>query len=50
MSKTKGEPGRLKGLDKFWVTTDLVVQSTYHFKVKINNLGQAIWDKDDGYR
>ncbi|MCR4313357.1 MAG: hypothetical protein NUV58_03850, partial [Candidatus Roizmanbacteria bacterium] len=27
-----------------------VVQSTYHFKVKLNNLGQGIWDKNSDYR
>ncbi len=51
MSKTKGEPEQIeKGWINFRLPTDLVVQSTYHFKVKINNLGQAIWDKDDGYQ
>lgn len=51
MSKIKGEPEQIeKGWINFRLPTDLVVQSTYHFKVKINNLGQAVWDKDSDYQ
>ncbi len=50
MSKIKGEPEqREKGEINFKLPTDLVVQSTYHFKVQLNNLGQAVWDKNDSY-
>ena len=50
MTKLKGEPEQIeKGWINFRLPTDLVVQSTYHFKVKINNLGQAIWDKNSSY-
>lgn len=50
MSKIKGEPEQIeKGWINFKLPTDLVVQSTYHFKVKLNNEGQAVWDKDSGY-
>lgn len=51
MSKIKGEPEqREKGWISYRLPTDLVVQSTYHFNVKLNNLGQAVWDKDSGYQ
>jgi len=51
MSKIKGEPEIIeKGWINFKLPSDLVVQSTYHFKVKLNNLGQAVWDKDAGYK
>jgi len=50
MSKIKGEPEqREKGWISYRLPTDLVVQSTYHFKVKLDNLGQAVWDKDSSY-
>ncbi len=51
MSKIKGEPEqREKGWINHRLPTDLVVQSTYHFKIKLNNLGQAVWDKDNNYQ
>jgi len=51
MSKTKGEPEQIeKGWINYRLPTDLVVQSTYNFKIKLNNLGQAVWDKDSGYQ
>ncbi len=51
MSKIKGEPEQIeKGWINFSLPTDLVVQSTYHFKVKLNNLGQAVWDKNYDYQ
>ncbi len=51
MSKIKGDPEqREKGWISYRLPTDLVVQSTYHFKVQLNNLGQAVWDKDSGYQ
>jgi len=51
MSKIKGEPEIIeKGWINFKLPSDLVVQSTYHFKVKLNNLGQAVWDKNDSYK
>ena len=51
MSKIKGEPEIIeKGWISYRLPTDLVVQSTYHFKVQLNNLGQAVWDKDNNYQ
>ena len=51
MSKIKGEPEQIeKGWINLKLPTDLVVQSTYHFKARLENLGQAIWDKDFGYQ
>ena len=50
LSKIKGEPEQIeKGWIGLKLPTDLVVQSTYHFKAKLENLGQAIWDKNDNY-
>lgn len=50
ISKIKGEPEQIeKGWINFKLPTDLVVLSTYHFKVKLENLGQSIWDKNDSY-
>lgn len=51
MTKEKGSPEQIeKGFIVSQLPTDLVVQSTYHFKLKLNNLGQAVWDKDFGYQ
>lgn len=51
MSKIKGEPEQIeKGWMNFKFPTDLVVQSTYDFKIKLENQGQAVWDKDFGYQ
>ena len=51
MSKIKGEPEQIqKGWINFKLPTDLVVKSTYRFKVRLDNLGQAIWDGDDNYK
>lgn len=51
LAKLKGEPEQIeKGWINYRLPTDLVVQSTYHFKIKLNNLGQAVWDKDYGYQ
>jgi hypothetical protein len=51
MSKIKGEPEQKEnGGISYRLPTDLVVQSTYHFRIKLNNSGQAIWDKDFGYQ
>ena len=50
MSKIKGEPEQVeKGWINYRLPTDLVVLSTYHFKVQLNNLGQAVWDKNSSY-
>ncbi len=51
MSKIKGEPEQIeKGWINFKFPTDLVVQSTYNFKIKLENQGQAVWDKNDSYK
>lgn len=50
LAKTKGEPELIeKGSIEFKLPIELVAQSQYNFKVTLENLGQAIWDKDDGY-
>lgn len=51
MPKIKGEPEQIeKGWISLKLPTDLVVQSTYRFKARLENLGQAIWDRDSGYK
>lgn len=51
MAKQKGEPEIIeKGELTFSFPKELVAYSNYNFKLKIKNLGQAIWDKKDGYK
>lgn len=51
MSKIKGEPEQIeKGEINFDLPKELVEQSEYNFKVKLNNLGQAVWEKNYGYQ
>lgn len=51
MTKSKGDPEQIeKGLITSQLPTELVVQSTYNFKINLSNLGQAVWDKDFGYQ
>ncbi len=50
LSKTKGEPERIDtGVLVFDAPVQLVASSNYHFRLKLKNTGQAIWDKDQGY-
>jgi len=50
LSKIKGIPEQInKGTVSFSLPKELVVQSKYNFKIVLNNLGQAVWDKDDDY-
>ncbi len=50
MDKTKGEPSIIEaGKIIFEAPKELVANSSYDFKLKIKNAGQAIWDKDNGY-
>jgi hypothetical protein len=50
LSKTKGEPEQID-IGEFLVDLpkELVTNSNYHFKVKLRNKGQAIWDKKWDY-
>ncbi|MBI3366059.1 hypothetical protein HY041_00325 [Candidatus Roizmanbacteria bacterium] len=50
LSKTKGEPEQID-TGEFLVDLpkELVANSNYHFKVKLRNRGQAIWDKKWNY-
>lgn len=49
--KLEGEPEILeKGSIIFSYFKELLVSSTYHFQLKVINLGEAIWHKDDGYQ
>lgn len=51
MNKTKGEPEFVeKGELSFDLPKELVVYSSYRFPFKIRNLGQSIFDKEEGYR
>ncbi|MFN4212818.1 MAG: hypothetical protein ACK4FL_02540 [Microgenomates group bacterium] len=50
LPKTKGAPERVeKGEIDFDLPKELLEQSTYQFKIKLKNFGQAIWDKNEGY-
>lgn len=51
LSKHQGRPEIVeKGNLKHDLPNSLVVHSSYNFKVSVGNIGQAIWDKDRGYR
>lgn len=50
INKIKGEPVRAEnGVISFDKPKELVTSSSYNFKLKLKNTGQAIWDKDEGY-
>ncbi|MDA1317296.1 MAG: hypothetical protein O3B87_04710 [bacterium] len=50
LEKQAGTPDIIqKGNMVIDLPTQLVEQSTYHFRVSIENNGQAIWSKDRGY-
>lgn len=50
MNKVAGAPQFIeKGEINDDLPEEIVVQSTYHFKIKLKNNGQAIWDNDEGY-
>ncbi len=51
LPKIAGKPIQIeKGKISFDLPRELVVQSVYHFSVNLQNQGQAIWDKDEGYQ
>ena len=51
LSKTKGEPVQIeKGEIFFDFPKELVADSSFHFTVRLKNLGQAVWDKNFGYQ
>ncbi|MCL4377070.1 MAG: hypothetical protein M1409_01615, partial [Actinobacteria bacterium] len=48
--KVKGMPEQVeKGEMLIDFPHELLVNSSYHFRLKLKNLGQSIWDKDEGY-
>ncbi len=50
LKKIKGQPEQIdKGEIEINLPKKLVAQSNYHLKIKLKNLGQAVWDKDDDY-
>ncbi len=50
MTKKRGEPEQLeRGGITFDLPRELLVNSSYHFRVHLTNDGQAYWDKKDGY-
>ena len=50
LPKIKGQPELVeKGEISFDLPKELLEQSTYQFKIRLKNEGQAIWDKDEGY-
>ncbi len=51
IAKTRGKPEQIeKGEAIFDLPKELVAHSSFHFTVKLKNLGQAIWDKNDNYQ
>ncbi len=50
LAKTKGEPVQIEeGKIDFDTPNELVGHSSFHFRIKLKNIGQAVWDKDFGY-
>jgi len=50
LPKTKGSPEQIdKGQIDFEAPQELITASNYHFRIKLKNTGQSIWDKDEGY-
>jgi len=50
LEKQAGTPDIIqKGSVTMDLPSKLVEQSTYHFRIHVNNNGQAIWSKDRGY-
>ncbi len=51
MSKTEGSPEQIeKGIVKLELPKELFIESTYMLSIKLENKGQALWDKDEGYK
>jgi hypothetical protein len=51
LPKVKGAPQQQdRGEILFNLPGQLVAASSYQFKIKLKNLGQAIWDKDSSYQ
>ncbi len=51
LEKTKGQPEQInKGEIEINLPKNLVAQSSYNLKIKLKNLGQAVWDDLDGYQ
>ena len=51
LPKVKGAPRQIeKGEIAFDFPKELVADSSFHFTVRLKNLGQAVWDKDFGYQ
>lgn len=51
LSKERGDPEQIeKGELRINLPKELVAHSNYLFKIQIQNQGQAIWDKENGYR
>jgi len=51
LAKVKGEPVQIEAGDIiFDFPKELVAHSSFHFRLKLKNRGQAVWDRDFGYR
>ncbi len=51
MHKTEGSPEQIeKGKVMLTLPKELLIDSTYSLPIKLQNRGQALWDKDEGYR
>lgn len=51
LEKRRGSPAQIeRGVLQAELPRDLLVDSTYHFQLRLKNTGQAIWDHSDGYK
>jgi len=51
LKKIKGSPEQINtGKIEIKLPANLVAQSNYRLKIKIKNLGQAVWEDKDGYK
>src|SRR3989338_1623509 len=51
LEKQKGRPEQIeKGEISFDFPKELVAHSSFHFSIKLKNIGQALWDKEFGYK
>ncbi len=51
LQKTKGDPEQIdKGELLVELPKELVANSSYHFRVRLKNNGQAIWDNKENYK
>ncbi len=51
LSKTKGSPEQVEQIRfRIDLPKELTVESEFHFQFTVQNVGQSIWDRDEGYK